>query len=149
MAVKLTSKTELTSVPANDDVLMVVDVSDTTGSTTGTSKKIDYKQLFAHTITTITSSTHTFDITNANAFIVGSPSSGSQTLTIPTNTAVSFDIGTEIRIFRNKATDLTISPDGGVNLVSQGGLTDISPRYGVATLVKLNTNLWIMYGDLA
>ena len=40
MAQRLTDKTSLASNPANDDLLMVVDVNDTTGSAEGTSKKI-------------------------------------------------------------------------------------------------------------
>ena len=37
---RLTDKTALTSNPASDDILMVVDTSDTTGSAAGTSKKV-------------------------------------------------------------------------------------------------------------
>ena len=42
---KLTDRTELTAQPANDDVLHEVDVSDTTGSADGTSKKITVSNL--------------------------------------------------------------------------------------------------------
>ena len=40
---KLTDKTELTEQAGSGDLLMVVDVSDTTGSSSGTSKKHDFK----------------------------------------------------------------------------------------------------------
>lgn len=40
---KLTQKTELAEQAGSGDLLMVVDVSDTTGSTAGTSKKQDFK----------------------------------------------------------------------------------------------------------
>ena len=40
---KLTDKTALTEQAGSGDLLMVVDVSDTTGSTAGTSKKQDFK----------------------------------------------------------------------------------------------------------
>ena len=40
---KLTDKTALTEQAGSGDLLMVVDVSDTTGSTAGTSKKTDFK----------------------------------------------------------------------------------------------------------
>lgn len=40
---KLTDKTELAEQAGSGDLLMVVDVSDTTGSTAGTSKKHDFK----------------------------------------------------------------------------------------------------------
>ena len=41
--VKLTDKTALTEQAGSGDLLMVVDVSDTTGSSAGTSKKQDFK----------------------------------------------------------------------------------------------------------
>tara|TARA_Y100001963_G_C6510018_1_gene321705 strand:+ start:17 stop:547 length:531 start_codon:yes stop_codon:yes gene_type:complete len=40
---KLTDKTALTEQAGSGDLLMVVDVSDTTGSSAGTSKKMDFK----------------------------------------------------------------------------------------------------------
>ena len=42
---RLTDKTALAENTANDDKLMVVDTSDTTGSSAGTSKKIDAKYI--------------------------------------------------------------------------------------------------------
>jgi len=42
---KLTDRTELTTAPASDDVLHIVDVNDTTGSPAGTSKKIKVSTL--------------------------------------------------------------------------------------------------------
>ena len=42
---RLTDKTALTTTPASDDLLMIVDVSDTTGSPEGTSKKISVANL--------------------------------------------------------------------------------------------------------
>ena len=42
---KLTSKTALEEQAGSGDLLMVVDVNDTTGSSSGTSKKMDFKYL--------------------------------------------------------------------------------------------------------
>lgn len=44
---KLTDRTELAATPANGDLLHVVDISDTTGSAEGTSKKITVQNLLA------------------------------------------------------------------------------------------------------
>ena len=44
---KLTDKSALAQQPAKDDLLMVVDVSDTTGSASGTSKKIEAENVIA------------------------------------------------------------------------------------------------------
>lgn len=43
---RLTDKSALTQQPASDDELMIVDVSDTTGSAQGTSKRIQAHSLF-------------------------------------------------------------------------------------------------------
>ena len=45
MGQKLTSKSALTQQVGSGDILMVVDVSDTTGSAQGTSKQMDFKYL--------------------------------------------------------------------------------------------------------
>jgi len=45
MATKITDLTELTTTPGNDDVLHIVDISDTTGGSAGTSKKIKVSTL--------------------------------------------------------------------------------------------------------
>ena len=45
MATKITDLTELTTTPNNDDVLHIVDISDTTGGSAGTSKKIKVSTL--------------------------------------------------------------------------------------------------------
>ena len=40
---RLTDKSALVTTPGTGDLLMIVDVNDTTGSAAGTSKKIDNK----------------------------------------------------------------------------------------------------------
>ena len=55
---KLTQKTELAEQAGSGDLLMVVDVSDTTGSTAGTSKKTDFKYVIQ---------TDKISVTNAEA----------------------------------------------------------------------------------
>ena len=44
---RLTAKSALAQQPAKDDLLMVVDASDTTGSASGTSKKIEARNVIA------------------------------------------------------------------------------------------------------
>ena len=62
---KLTDKTALAENLANDDLLMVVDVSDTTGSTAGTSKKVVSKYVI-----------QTDKVTVSNAELLAMDSSG-------------------------------------------------------------------------
>ena len=52
---RLTDKTALTQNLASDDKLMLVDVSDTTGSSAGTSKKVDSKYIIQTDVLSYTS----------------------------------------------------------------------------------------------
>jgi hypothetical protein len=72
---------------------------------------------------------------------------GSGTITIPANGTVSLAIGTAVLIIATNTT--TISPAGGVTL-RWGGTSGTGSRtlaqFGVATLVKVDTNTWYVSG---
>lgn len=71
-----------------------------------------------------------------------------RTITIPTNTAVTFPIGTQILISQYGAGQVTISPDTGVTLRSSGGKTKTAAQYAMATLIKRGTDEWYLAGDI-
>jgi len=60
---RLTDKTALASQTANDDLYMVVDTSDTTGSSSGTSKKVDAKFVIQTDIKTVNLDLNTTPLT--------------------------------------------------------------------------------------
>ena len=70
------------------------------------------------------------------------------TLTIPTNTVVAFPIGTQILIAQYGAGQTTVTAAVGVTLRSSGGKTKIAAQYGLATLIKRDTNEWYLAGDI-
>lgn len=87
---KLTDRTELTTTPASDDVLHIVDVNDTTGSPSGTSKKIKFSNLVSASsgVTSVTGTapiastggtTPAISITAATTSAAGSMSSADKT----------------------------------------------------------------------
>lgn len=69
-------------------------------------------------------------------------------LRIPTNTSVPFPTGTQILVVQYGAGQTTIAPTAGVTLRSSGGKTKIAAQYGMATLIKIDTNEWVLAGDL-
>jgi flagellar basal body rod protein FlgF len=70
------------------------------------------------------------------------------TLTVPKNSAVAFSIGTTIAIRQKGAGQVTIAPvDGDVILNYPVGLK-ISNQYGIASLIKIDTNIWSVIGSL-
>ena len=75
-------------------------------------------------------------------------SSGTCTITIPSNTTASLPVDTEIEIVRYGAGEVTISPASGVTLYSKDSARSIASQYGAVSLKKMGTNEWWMVGDL-
>lgn len=77
---------------------------------------------------------------------------GSSTITIPSYTGsnyVPFVKGTEIKIILTGEGTVTISGASGVTVNSVGGLNNIETQWGTATLIKRDTNNWVITGDLS
>lgn len=70
-------------------------------------------------------------------------------VTIPTNAAVAFPTNSEIVILREGAGTVTITPDTGVTLHSDTEKRAIKARYAAATLKKIDTNEWRLFGALS
>lgn len=71
------------------------------------------------------------------------------TLTVPANATVAFDIGTVIEFAQYGAGVTTITAAGGVTLRSRGGLVDTAGQYARGRIEKVGTNEWYVSGDLA
>lgn len=69
-------------------------------------------------------------------------------VTIPANSAVAFPVGTRIDILRLGTGEVYINPNTGVTLNSKDSNKCISTQYSGATLVKIDTNTWVLVGDL-
>jgi hypothetical protein len=80
--------------------------------------------------------------------LIKTNNSSANDLRIPTNTGVAFPIGTQIIIVQYGTGQTTIAGTAGVTLRSSGGKTKIAAQYGMATLIKIDTNEWVLAGDL-
>ena len=95
----------------------------------------------------ITSFPNTLTISNVNKFL--QISSGiANTTTIPPNSSVAFPIGTRIEITQSGSGQTQVAAGSGVTLRSAGGATKINAQYGVATLLKVSTDIWHLFGDI-
>jgi hypothetical protein len=74
--------------------------------------------------------------------------STSHTVTIPTNDEVSFSIGTQIAFVQIGLGQTSFTSALGVEILSKNSNKKISARYSPATLIKRDTNTWILIGDL-
>jgi hypothetical protein len=80
--------------------------------------------------------------------IVGIDNTAANTLTIPTNAAQGFPIGTRIRIRQPGTGQTTVATASGVTLHSSGGKTKLAARYAHALLVKVAIDTWELSGDI-
>lgn len=90
--------------------------------------------------TTLTLATHQYQVIEAN-------SASNITLTIPTNAAQAFPIGTTITIIRVGTGEVTLSPDTGVTLNNPLG-NRLRVQWSTATIRKRATDTWLISGDL-
>lgn len=80
--------------------------------------------------------------------IVEMNSASANNLTVPLNSSVAFPIGTQILVAQYGAGQTTFVPTGGVTIRSDAGKLKITAQYGAATLVKVGTDEWYLFGNL-
>jgi hypothetical protein len=69
-------------------------------------------------------------------------------LTIPLNSSVAFSTGTQILLAQYGAGQTTIVATSGVTVRSNGGKLKLNVQYSGATLVKIGTDEWYLFGDI-
>ncbi len=95
----------------------------------------------------VSTTTKTFALTDADTFQLCSNGS-TQTLTVDTNTNVAFPVDTEIDLFQQGAGQVVIAAAGGVTIQSVNSNLKIAAQYTGATLKKVDTDTWILTGNL-
>jgi hypothetical protein len=70
-------------------------------------------------------------------------------LTIPLNSSVAFPTGTQILLAQYGAGQTTIVATSGVTVRSNGNKLKLNVRYSGATLIKIDTDEWYLFGDIA
>ena len=70
-------------------------------------------------------------------------------LTIPLNSSVAFAIGTQILLAQYGAGQTTIVATLGVTVRSNGAKLKLNVQYSGATLIKIDTDEWYLFGDIA
>lgn len=93
-----------------------------------------------------TGTTYTLVLTDA-AKLITLTNASPITLTVPTNASVAFPIGTQILLYQGGAGQVTISSSATIR--SQGSKLKITGQYGLAGIVKVDTDEWVAFGNLA
>lgn len=71
-----------------------------------------------------------------------------QTLTVPPNSSVAFPTGTKIDIVQTGAGETDIAEGSGVTINSREGHLKLAGQWAGATLIKRDTNTWVLIGNL-
>lgn len=69
-------------------------------------------------------------------------------LTVPANSTVAFPVGTQIIVIQKGAGTTTFVAAGGVTINSRNTATDLNAQYSAATLLKVATDTWYLFGDI-
>jgi hypothetical protein len=70
------------------------------------------------------------------------------TLTVPTNAAIGFPVGTTVNVAQLGAGQTSIVPAGGVTLRSYGNMLKLAGQYALCSLIKRGADDWWVSGNL-
>ena len=93
-----------------------------------------------------TGTSYTLVLTDV-AKVVSLTNAAAITLTVPTNASVAFPVGTQILLYQGGTGQVTVSSSATIR--SEGNKTKIVSQYGVAGLLKVDTDEWVLFGNVA
>jgi len=95
-----------------------------------------------------TGTTYTFVLADAGKMVTSSNGSA-QTVTVPPNSSVAFDVGTQIIVQNIGSANATLAEGSGVTINSKDDSKEIDGQWAAATLIKTATDVWTLIGSLA
>lgn len=69
-------------------------------------------------------------------------------LTVPPNTDVAFPVGTQILISQYGAGQTSVVAGSGVTIRSASSALKLTTQYACASLIKIGTNEWYLFGNI-
>jgi hypothetical protein len=137
----------LASKGANVATTDLLVISEFVSGSTYTSKKITGAELKGSTFNAQTVTTYNLVLTDAHKTVTLTNGSAIDAR-IPLNSGTAFPIGTRIELIQGGAGQVTVAPTSGVTLNSSGGKTKLAAQYAVATILKVATDTWYLFGDI-
>jgi len=92
---------------------------------------------------------YTLVLTDKNKFIKMNITSTANTVTVPTNASVAFPIGSQIHIIQYGSGKTQVIPVSGTVTIYATPGAYLRTQYSSATLLKCDTNIWMLMGDLS
>ena len=95
------------------------------------------------------STSYTLDVNDTGKALVFS-SSSPVTVTIPDDSTFEFVVGQTFIIIQNGTGTVSVTTEDVANLYSSvaTGTVDLNSQYSVATLIKIDSDDWVIYGDI-
>jgi len=148
MGVKISGLATATAQTFADLDIFELSVDDGAGGFV--SKKITGSGMRASTITANrqTGVSYTLVLSDAGK-LIESNNGSANTISIPLNSSIAFEIGTQLIIAQYGAGKTRIVGIGGVTVRSAGGKSYIENQYGMATIIKIATDEWYLSGALS
>lgn len=93
--------------------------------------------------------TVTLDVNDTGKALVFSNSSP-VTVTIPDDTTYEFSVGQTFLLVQNGTGTVSVTTESTATLSSTAGTgtLDLNGQFAVATLIKIDTDEWVIYGDI-
>lgn len=88
-------------------------------------------------------------ITDRFLFLQANTVGGTQTVTIPPNSTVPFNVGDQLSFEQKNTAVLDIEAGVGVTIDSRGTLLIANGRFAVFSIVQDEIDNWVLFGDLA
>lgn len=120
--------------------------SDVTNLTTDLAAKETLGEYSA--INAQTGTTYTFVLTDKGKLVTANNASA-QIYTVPPNSSQAIPVKGKIDLAALGVGQVTIAPGASVVLRSAGGKLKLTGQYSAATLVKIATDEWLVFGDLS
>jgi hypothetical protein len=118
--------------------------------TNGDAGYVGIPPLNVPTAPTFATNNYTAVLADKDRFLRLSNSSTAGTFTIPLNSSVPFAIGSQLNVTQSGSGQITLTPATvGVTLNSAGGALKLRTQWSSATLVKIDTDAWVAFGDLS
>ena len=95
-----------------------------------------------------TTTARTLALTDAGQ-LIRMNNAGATTVTVPPNSSVAFGVGAQIIVAALGAGAVTIAAGAGVTLRSKDAALGVDGQYATASVVKIATDEWLVFGALA
>jgi hypothetical protein len=96
---------------------------------------------------TLNSGTYILALTD-DSRLVDMSGASAQNVVVPRNSSIAFPIGSQVMVAQTGAGQVSFSADTGVTILSYNSQVKLTGLYATASLVKKDTNTWLLGGNL-